>query len=416
MSREYKDDSANYLSFYNNGSNRVQVVDNYRVVLPDKKIVYISIPQQVNENTSLQVYFPSRNGANGEGVRKLANFAQFLNYNDNNGGENIVISLPKGDSNILSQKQIEYIMDYIENTTGIRINNPTQNYSGMSLGGPNSVINFKNALKNYSGRVDLTLYDPATRRQGYESRIALGSLTQEELEIMKQKNSTIRMICPLGHFKTVWSGENNNILLSAARAGVNTITIAGNFEHEESLKFSLQDGWQDFFDGRINLNEIRDTRNYYIFYPSLDENGNMVFPTVDRNGQYDYKYTLKYFQESLKNFFNSNYFENEDERYNFISAIRYLESSRVTIDFDYLSEITKIKDSTKALSNYEYKALSYGSTSLALSEEDVMLFLKSNDINDIGFDMFKDVGLIENAKDDYAKLDRQLREDSKRLF
>ena len=92
----------------------------------------------INENSTLQIYYPSRGG-----YSNAKNFPQLLNYINNNGGSNIFASLEKGDGSLGGRATIENIL----NEMGNGINNVT--ISGLSLGGKTSVVDYKKILEEF---------------------------------------------------------------------------------------------------------------------------------------------------------------------------------------------------------------------------------------------------------------------------
>ena len=414
----------------------------------------------VNDNSTLQLYFPSRSGnVDNVAVHKPANFPQFLNYVKYNGGTDVFVSTSNGRKGTFTSSTVASMLKDINAKTGAKISSVT--VSGMSLGGPTSVANYRSLLTecysiNEDGsvrskineslgpdwpsvRLDLTMYDPDST--GKSSSVK--KFEPKELEIMKKTGATVRMICPRSKFNKGVTWKNSNALGQPASNGINTIAYIGNFKHEQSVEVSLETGLQDYIDGKIDIDGVRNTFNggqevnWEFCIPDLDENGKIKYKVEkDRFGKkskkYSWKkYSLTYLQSGLANFFNDDYFRNDDAiennsddyystiispRDEFLHTIRYIESTRVKVDFDYLGEIGTLKTDLSNITNSDNISTSYSSSSQALADESKFVIRGCKNIKSICGDIVTDIGIIQDAKEDYSDLERKLNEDVNKIM
>ena len=282
---------------------------------------------------------------------------------------------------------IEAILEHISNQNNeqIQANINITDYSGHSAGGLTTIEEFNNYGSSTAG---LTLYDPDNiNKQKYEKWVNNPPNPKTEHIRFFAQDTTI---------------QNKTFFIEAAKQAIPTLVIDNkSIKHAELVRKTTEDGWLLYFNGIIKLTDIKGS-GYIITVPKVikDENGKVIDVKWS-------EYSLDKIIKGMINIFNQDYFKSKEELYEFIDIIKHIESNRVTIDYDYLSEIANLKTYTTNLSELEYTALNCASSKALYKESDFMEN-KSKSLKDFGTNISSDISKIEDAKIEYKQLEEAL--------
>ena len=181
---------------------------------------------------------------------------------------------------------------------------------------------------------------------------------------------------------------------------------------------TLQTGLQDYLDGKINIYDIKD---YYVHwgYPNSEikfVNWTFCVPAKDQNGNLVWKScSLQEIKKGLNNFFNVNYFNDTTNPIDdFLYVLRYVESNRVKIDFDFLGEITTLSSEVTTLKNIKQPNINIAG-SVTLSNERDFTNQKCKDFNSISSDLQGSISKTKSAIASYEQLNRETNNDTSNL-
>ena len=279
------------------------------------------------------------------------------------------------------------------------------------MGGQKAISAFKKRLAdNPSKPLNLNLYDPTVTRVGELP----GSFNATQKAQMRKNGSNVRLIT-LASRQEKWKDSKG--LKGLVKAGVNVLMISGNDKknkagarpngHEQCYKMAVKTGWEDFFDGTIEITDIKNELNVEINKgkkKSMNVTYNLDYkvhiPYVDGDKVKWRTYKLSELQDVYKNYFALS----EEDKKKLISALRYIERGRVRVDYDYMSAVRDIESAARNLRNNSKAAVfSYSSNSVLLSEENNIIKSSYNVSSSVVAEVPKTSGMIEEAIESYKQ-------------
>ena len=358
-------------------------------------IVYVYLPEESSGSCDATVYYPGMKGYN-QGREYTSIDAYYRNGNPNTAF--IAVSESEGGT---QTKNINAILKYLKGQ-GLNLN--VNDFSGASLGGGPALKRFTDYLtknSNPPSNCTLTLYDPYGGfprdwpRQGQYARRdrknADGTYNDYNpalMKAMKENGSSVRIFTPNGRAKDFIGTQ---FLNSLARNGIPTALIGTYSGHNTIRIDSLGDGWNAYYDGTIDITQIKNAGKYKVYIPTVNASGKVTWTP----------YTLSDIQNAYVNPSSSSP--------EFLAALNYLESTKTTIDFDYLSEISTIKTVASNLFGLaSAPSISYTSSSSLLPAENELLAAIYNVCRSAGDTLEKEVNMITNASEEYLALEHNL--------
>ena len=307
-----------------------------------------------------------------------------------------------------SQEAINQVIATIEEEKNISID--INRINGLSAGGDEAVRHTLNMLHNDAAAVQqkMILYDPYSSDSGFGFR-----LTEDDIAVM-QNNETQSVMFIADWRRSLFTNPSYTegaFATTLAANGLETIIIDGHFVHGDTTKRAASDGWVDYFNGYIDIEDIyslsydgekyTDSLNYKISVPVIQSNGSVSWTT----------YTLA---ELVDAKVHPNNYSKEDLDVRLL-ALSQLDDLRVETKEsliwraeNLLNQFSSFLDSTPKISEYT-------STSRLIPES----FDALTKAHDVACKMMnslqKEISNILYAGDKYTEMDEQLKVNANEL-
>lgn len=246
----------------------------------DGQTYYIYIPENIREGTNLDVslVYPGHSGI-GNTAPSIENV---INESD---GQNRIFIYNKdqytaGRNGNKNYNILDFLMDEIRDEYNVTLT--TSNVDGYSASGDDALFYAINKINNGSENIpkSVLLIDPINSNQGI---FDYSECHVEDFEALAENNVDIILF---SRRTTIESSRDplNHIQFykDATDAGVHTLLVVSNHQHSADNHDSVgiynaygNDGWNDYFEGNISFEDIKNLSDYSIYM--VDDNGNGEF-------------------------------------------------------------------------------------------------------------------------------------------
>ena len=354
--------------------------------------VYLYLPENTSGTIDAQLSYPGASCYNDSPTDKMMGDYYVSN---NPESASLFISTPK----YQDSETLKRIISEIETKLNVDLN--IDSISGHSAGGMSSLNSFAELIKDDNqGSIALTLYDPAN--MNYDS------INKNEIITNMVKNGSSIRVFGLNH--NLKSYKDNSFYNDAIRNGIPMVFIkvpsSNKLTHGSMVGYTTKDGWTAYFDGTIEIDKIND-RGYTISMPSFDVNGDIKWNT----------YNLSDLQE----YYNDCFRFSEEEQQELAEALKYLQSTRVQVDYDYLAQASSLATTAGNIQTACEGVAAFsveGSSKLLPTEQTLISKIYSNNTSLLGFlkSSTADINAAgESYKDTEMHLARAARDIEERL-
>lgn len=295
--------------------------DAYEVTVNNQKVtLYVYIPDSIKSGSTVNgtVYW---NGASGY-FKNPGEYQPISDYySKNDTVDYVFISMDKDRHyDEFTDEAIRQVVNQIQSKYNVNVD--LNRFEGLSAGGDEAVKQALTVLHNNSAASpqQLVLYDPYNAENGFNYQ-----LTSKDLKLMRQNDTTVFLSLPRhrGYNYRGGSISESSFVNNLAANGIPTILVDGNFDHGHSASRMLYDGWTDYLNGYIDLEDINDETGKY----------NISVPIVGSDGKVTWQvYTLADLQEAK---LHPNKYSTEELK-GFNYALDQLDDMRVELDADDL--------------------------------------------------------------------------------
>ena len=339
---------------------------------------YVYYPKNVSENSTVDgtLYYT---GAGGYSAESDANILTEL-YNNNKNMDYVYIS-PSYTSWNTKPEVVDALLEYISdpNSDNPHHYNITINdVGGFSLGGGKGTKDFVNLLHTEYSKSDdveqkkLILYDPYGYGSG-ERPTYSPTFTDEDIALMKKNNSQVVLftndtrMAKTGQANDYPVRYANDALTTLAKNDVGMAIISSNIGHGSMANEINRDGWKLYFDGKIELEDIKNgeytdsrtlqnkTQCYTVIVPTKNDDGIIIWKTYKLSDLVAAKTTSGTHDPEIT------------------SALNYVESLVVKANFNYVDQANELITELAKLTQNEKAIISYSSKSALLPQENTIL-------------------------------------------
>ena len=373
----------------------------YEVTINDQKVtIYAYFPENMASGKTVNgaVYWP---GASGYALND-AEYQQISDYySKNDDVDYIFFSFERcREYNGITDEAISQVVAQIQKEKNITID--FNMVGGFSAGGDEAVKNVLNILHNDGAaeQQQLILYDPYSRYNGFGY-----SLSEEDIKAMQNNETETFLITPTyrGNIFRDSAYSEGKFVNALAANGLEVVIIDGNFEHGNTTKRVIYDGWMDYLKGNVELEDIKDDGiGYQVSVPYTDKDGNVSWHVYKLSDLVDAKlHPGKYSATDLN---SMNY------------ALDKIDDIRVEVDADAL-----LKRAESLLSHFTTfltaapSESTYTSTSVLLPEEASSLKTVRDALNKMAESAQNEIKKAIHAADEYIKLEADLKKNSSAL-
>lgn len=296
--------------------------DAYEVTVNNQKVtLYVYIPDSIKSESTVNgtVYW---NGASGY-FKNPGEYQPISDYYSKNDNVDYVFIAMDDDRHYdgFTDEVIRQVVNQIQSKYNVNVD--LNRFEGLSAGGDEAVDQVLAILRSNpaASPQQLVLYDPySDDGKGFNYQ-----LTSEDLRLMRQNDTTVFLSLPRNRGYNYRDGSTNesSFVNNLATNGIPTILVDGNFVHGHSASRMLYDGWTDYLNGYIDLEDINDETGKY----------NISVPIVGSDGKVTWQvYTLADLQEAKLH--RNKYSAEELKGFNY--ALDQLDDMRVELDADDL--------------------------------------------------------------------------------
>lgn len=366
----------------------------YEVIVNNRKItMYAYIPKDIKNGSTVNgsIYWTGAGGYayNPGEYKEISDY-----YKDNDNLDYIFIAMDDDRQfDGVTNEAIQQVIKQVEADYHITID--VSRVEGLSAGGDAAVATTLNIIHSNPGAEpqQMVLYDPYSSNSGFYYR-----LTDDDLKAMRQNGTSAFLIMPPHRSWAYRGGCNNEASFANAlvRGGIPTIIVDGNFEHGYTTCRALYDGWVDYINGYIDLEDIDDSiGNYRVNVPSVSSDGKVTWDI----------YTLA---------------ELKDAKAHDLKKINYaldsLDEMRVKVDADtLLKRADTLLNGFEAFLTTNPPTASYSSTSNLIPAEFDSLTTIVEVLGKIGSSVQKEINSAIHATESYLKLENELKENTSGL-
>ena len=329
-------------------------------------------------------------------------YRQIADYYDNESKDYVFISNNiKREFNDNYYNSLEALTQYLKDN-GINVNFTKS--LGYSHGGDKCFkfgiryLNDSYESGNTPTQMTFISFDPT-------SLVGRGSkyhLSESDFETLQKNNSKV-VVFATSTGRNRYTNENYDdgyFMSGFCKNGIDSLLISGNSDltHPQITKRAYEDGWMDYFDGNIGLEEITNTVDYKIDIP-VSENGNVTWKSYD----------LATLQDAIV---HPEKYDNIDE---LNKAISYIEINTIKIseDFinivpDFLKKVEILRDNMKKDINFA----PFSSSSLLLQKRQEALLTINETLYNFWAAFASEINNMIYAGNEYCRLDSQLQENT----
>ena len=281
--------------------------EQYDVDVDGQKVtLYVYFPEDMKAGSTLNgsVYWPGSDGYAGNSAeyKQLSDY-----YTSNDNVDYVFFSFEKcRHYNDVTQAAIDKVIEQIRLDKNITID--INSVAGFSAGGDDSISHTLNLLHTNPSaeQQNLILYDPYNRG-GFNY-----TLSEDDVRAMQENDLTTFLLVSGGRSAIFKDGTKNEgaFINTLALNDIPIVMVEGNYDHGATTARATYDGWVDYLNGIIELEDIAtlsydgekytDKYGYKVTVPYVDENGNVTWQTYKLTELVDAKmHPEKYTSEEL---------------------------------------------------------------------------------------------------------------------
>lgn len=393
---------------------------------------YVYLPENIDDtkDVSATFYFPGLGGysydCEGSALSPLYSNGFTTSSGEIVNQNSIFISSPNSNYNSKYVDALNELISYISTENRESSLNINISYGGGNSAGGGSITNYYlDVLRKLSnGELSddsslpksLLLFDPYgygdSGRPTYAPKIS-----ETEIELMKEKKSQVVFFTHDGRFNGSLKYANDFLDKLAYTKELLPIIVSingGSSEHPFMTKIPISDGWQLYFDGKINLEDIKN--DYEYVNPRNGKTFDLLYsvslPTFSDSGELVWKkYSLKELINIKNKIANSEVVDDQDKY-----ALFSLEWEAVKVNHIYLDHIAEIAQEGLNICNTDIENLSYSSTSELLSNEANIINKLNSSINNVSVSFNSEINNIINSRVQYLMLEKELKEQAESVY
>lgn len=381
----------------NNGPS-YRTYDNNKYYIGDSFTVngityYAYLPEGANEVDGT-LYWTGSRGYQGN-YHEYAQISGY--YSDGNKGYVFISNDIDKEFNSNYYNSLNALVKYLHEEKGISVNFTKS--LGYSAGGDDCFefglryLNDSYQNGNTPSQMTFISFDPADTTY---------RVTQTDINSLQNNNSKV-VIFTIPYNRKFYinnlSAKGKFITENFTKNNIDALVISGNFGHPAATKRAYEDGWMDYFDGNIGLEEITNTVDYKIDIPTDDKNGNVTWKSYD----------LATLQDAIVHPEN---YDNIDE---LNSAISYIDNNTIKISEDFISIVPDFLKKVEILRDNMKKDINFApfsSSSLLLQKRQEALLTINETLYNFWAAFASEINNMIYAGKEYCRLDSQLQENT----
>lgn len=370
-------------------SNKYYIGDSFTV---NGITYYAYLPEGANEVDGT-LYWTGSSGYQGN-YHEYAQISGY--YSDGNKGYVFISNDIAKEFNSNYYNSLNALVKYLHDEKGISVNFTKS--LGYSAGGDDCFefglryLNDSYQNGNTPSQMTFISFDPADTTY---------RVTQTDINSLQNNNSQV-VIFTIPYNRKFYinnsSAKGKFITENFTKNNIDALVISGNFDHPAATKRAYEDGWLDYFDGNIGLEEITNTVDYKIDIP-VSENGNVTWKSYD----------LATLQDAIVHPEN---YDNIDELNN---AISYIDNNTIKISEDFISVVPDFLNKVENLRDNMKKDINFApfeSSSLLLQKRQEALLTINETLYNFWAAFASEINNMIYAGKEYCRLDSQLQENT----